>query len=143
MGSNSAEGFRYPLEGEPSVLYSRSVLSKPYRLRKYRDFSRVYQKGKRSRTDCLAICVYPRSPQTESEPTRIGIAVGQKVSKRAVVRNLIKRRIRAACRQLLPQLKPGRDIVIVARAASTHCEYHEFLQQLKQLFTSAEILHGY
>ena len=119
------------------------MLAKPYRLRKYRDFSRVYQKGKRSRTNCLAICVYQRSPQTITEPTRIGITVGQKVSKRAVIRNLVKRRIRAACRHLLPQLKPGRDVVIVARAASTHCEYHEFLQQLKQLFTNAEMLHGY
>lgn len=123
------------------------MLAKPHRLRKFRDFSRVYKKGSRIRTDCFAICVYQRSPQEEAsaEPnyTRIGITVGYKVSKKAVVRNRVKRRIRAACQHLLPQLLPGRDVVITARSAAAQCDYSEFLQQLKQLFTNAEILHGH
>ncbi len=79
----------------------------------------------------------------EASPVRIGVTVGQKVSKKAVVRNRVKRRIRAACRRLLPELKPGQDVVITAGSAATQCDYSEFLQQLKQLFTNAEILHGY
>jgi ribonuclease P protein component len=36
--------------------------------------------------------------------TRIGISISTKVSKRAVIRNRIKRQIRAAFRSLLPQI---------------------------------------
>ena len=122
------------------------MLAKPYRLRKFRDFSRVYRKGTRHQTTCFMICVYERLPQagsTEPDLTRIGITVGYKVSKKAVIRNRVKRRIRAACRHFLPEILPGRDVVITARSAAAQCDYSEFLQQLKQLFTNAEILHGH
>ena len=125
-----------------------AVLAKPYRLRDFRDFSRVYKQGTRHRSPCLTLCVYDRLAQSsdvtpELSFIRIGVTVGYKVSKRAVIRNRIKRRIRAACRHLLPDLIPGKDVVITARSASIQCDYSEFLQQLKQLFTNAEMLHGH
>ena len=92
----------------------------------------------------LGVRVYRRPlPMSPGSQTRIGISVSQKVSKRAVVRNRIKRQLRAACRQLLPQLQPGWDVVIVVRAAALQCDYHQFLQQLEQLLTDAGMLHGY
>ncbi|MCM1984788.1 ribonuclease P protein component [Lyngbya confervoides] len=116
------------------------MLAKANRLRRFRDFSHVYKHGKRFRADGLALCTCERADG--AQPTRIGIAVGAKVSKRAVVRNRIKRRLRSACRSYLPSLSPGQDLVIVARSAATQCDYSEFLRQLKQLFTNAELLHG-
>lgn len=76
-------------------------------------------------------------------PTRIGISVSQKVSKRAVVRNRIKRQIRAALRQFLSHLSPGWQLVIVVKPNATQCDYEEFLQELEQLLTNAEVLNGY
>ncbi|MEO0374205.1 MAG: ribonuclease P protein component [Cyanobacteria bacterium P01_A01_bin.17] len=55
----------------------------------------------------------------------------------------MKRQLRAACSQLLPQIEPGRDLVLVVRSTALKCSYQQFLQQLKQLFTQAEILHGH
>jgi ribonuclease P protein component len=76
-------------------------------------------------------------------PTQIGISISQKVSKRAVVRNRIKRRLKAAFRQLLPALAPGWWLVVIVRPEAIQCEYPEFLQELKQLLADTEVFHGY
>lgn len=73
-------------------------------------------------------------------PTKVGISISQKVSKRAVVRNRIKRQLKAILRQFLPQISPGWQIVIVVRPSATQCDYQQFLQELKQLLRSAEVI---
>jgi ribonuclease P protein component len=47
--------------------------------------------------------------------TRIGIAVGLKFSKKAVVRNRAKRQIREIAREELKSIKNGLDIVVMIR----------------------------
>ncbi|GAB4474314.1 MAG: hypothetical protein OHK0037_35140 [Elainellaceae cyanobacterium] len=80
-----------------------------------------------------------RSPQ----PTRIGITVSTKVSKRAVVRNRIKRRIRAALRDLLPGFATDWMIVVIVQPVAVKCNYKEILQELKQLLIEAEVFDGH
>jgi ribonuclease P protein component len=80
---------------------------------------------------------------SNSQPTRIGISISQKVSKRAVDRNRIKRQIRAALQEYLPDLKTGWRIVIVVRPTAIQCDYQQFLQELKQLLIEAEVVNGY
>jgi ribonuclease P protein component len=77
-----------------------------------------------------------------AEPSTIGISISLKVSKRAVVRNRIKRRIRAAIQSFLPHISSGWRIVIVVKTSATECAYEQFLQELKQLLTSAEVING-
>jgi ribonuclease P protein component len=79
----------------------------------------------------------------EPVPTCIGISIGLKVSKRAVIRNRIKRQIRSAMQELLPQISEGWQIVIVVKPNATECGYGQFLQELKQLLISAEVFNGY
>jgi ribonuclease P protein component len=76
-------------------------------------------------------------------PLKVGIAVSQKVSKRAVARNRIKRQLKAAMRHLLPRLRSGFWIVINVRPGATQCEYREFLRQLEELLAKLEVMHGY
>jgi len=57
--------------------------------------------------------------------TRVGFAIGVKVAKRAVVRNLLKRRLREIFRKLLPTVAPGYDLVVMARPGSTELEFDE------------------
>jgi len=119
------------------------MLATPHRLRKHNDFVTVYRQGSRQSTKFLALRAYKSDANRAHSSVRIGFSISQKVSKRAVIRNRIKRRLRAACRQLLPELQPGWDIVIVARAEAVQCDYLQFLQQLRKLFADAEILDGY
>jgi len=129
------------------------MLPKVSRLRHCRDFSIVYQKGIRKNTSHLALRALRHQQSTElpqdrdnlepHRPTRIGISISKKVSKGAVVRNRIKRQIRAALRQILPCISKGWDIVIVVKPTAQECNYDEFLQQLEKLLAQAEVLHGY
>ena len=45
--------------------------------------------------------------------SRFGLMVGLKVSKKAVVRNKLKRQIRSIISQELPLIKEGKDVVII------------------------------
>jgi ribonuclease P protein component len=75
--------------------------------------------------------------------TRFGISISQKVSKKAVIRNRIKRQIRSAIRELLPHLSPGWKVVIVVRPSAVECKYEHFLRELKQLLVKAKIVNGH
>jgi ribonuclease P protein component len=79
----------------------------------------------------------------EVMPTRIGISISQKVSKRAVIRNRIKRQIRAAIRQMLPCIAPGWRLVVVVRPIAVECDYGQILRELEQLLAEAEVLNGH
>ena len=120
-------------------------LPKPHRLRRRQDFQKVYQQGKRHQQLHLTLRSL-RQPlaATENLPaTRFGISVSQKVSKKAVVRNLLKRQVKAALRQLLPQIANGWSVVIGVRPSAQGCEYVEILRELEQLLAAAEVLDGH
>ncbi|CAD5948845.1 Ribonuclease P protein component [Planktothrix tepida] len=128
------------------------MLPKINRLRHPKDFKAVYSKGLHRKTPHLTLRALRGQPyRTEKNltnsasvhPTRMGISISQKVSKRAVVRNRIKRQIRAAWHQFLPQVSPGWDVVIVVKPTADQCNYAEILQELKQLLVEAEVLNGY
>jgi len=133
------------------------ALPQPNRLRHWRDFQVVYQKGIRRSGRYLTLrCLRQRtsagntategtlrSREESKLPTRIGISISQKVSKKAVVRNRIKRQIRAILRQLLPRISPGWQVVVGVRPGAQECEYGQFLRELEQLLAEAEVLNGH
>ena len=85
------------------------MLPVTHRLRQKQDFQRVFRRGRlvRGRTLFLKICLSARVK------TRIGIVVSNKIAAKAVARNLLKRRLRAAFLGLLPEIKDGFDLVAV------------------------------
>ena len=121
-------------------------LSKKNRLRNWRDFRAVYSQGIRRNSPHLilrGLLTTNSDRQSSIEPTRLGISISQKVSKKAVVRNRIKRQIRGAFRELLPLVCPGWKIVIVVRSQAIKCKYEHFLRELEQLLKEAKIIDGY
>jgi ribonuclease P protein component len=121
------------------------VLPQHNRLRRSREFSQVYQKGRKAVSAHLIVRVWsaPKDPSDAVPTPRIGIVVSQKVHRRAVVRNRLKRRVRSGISTLLPRLKPNLWVVINLRPEAVQCEYGEFLRELEQLFTKLEVLHGH
>ena len=116
------------------------------RLKRRQDFSAVYQGGIRRSTAHLTLRAlnkqghFNHSSHSSALPSQVGISVSQKVSKRAVVRNRIKRQIRAALRELLPRFSGGWQLVIVVRPAALECDYYQILRELEQLLADAEVL---
>ncbi len=130
------------------------TLPQPNRLKRRREFQAVYHKGFRRSGRYLTLRGLPIviSPKDSTQgmpinegkpPTQIGISISQKVSKKAVVRNRIKRQIRAIFRQLLSRLSPGWQLVVVVRPGAEACEYGHFLRELEQLLVETEVLNGH
>ncbi|MBF2009132.1 ribonuclease P protein component [Chlorogloeopsis fritschii PCC 9212] len=120
------------------------ALPKAYRLKSRHDFQAVFRGGIRRHGSYLTL----RALQLSSAliaPTQIGISVSTKVSKRAVVRNRLKRQIAAALHQLLPKISPGWRLVVIVKpgAAESKCVTQQFLQELEQLLAQAEVLNGH
>ena len=126
------------------------ALPKAYRLKSRQDFQAVFREGIRRHSSHFTLRAL--KPPLSTEPsldtappaTKIGIAISTKVSKRAVVRNKIKRQMTAALYQLLPELVTGWRLVLIVKTttAESECQTHKFLQELKQLLTHTEVLNG-
>ncbi|MBE9232942.1 ribonuclease P protein component [Cuspidothrix issatschenkoi LEGE 03284] len=127
------------------------ALPKAYRLKSRQDFQAVFREGIRRHSSHFTVrALKPAlSPETSSPTalpvTKIGIAISTKVSKRAVVRNKIKRQMTAALHQLLPKLAPGWRLVLIVKPTTTEtvCQTHKFLQELEQLLARTEVLNGH
>lgn len=116
------------------------------RLKHRNEFRAVYKKGQRYSGKYLILRTFRVASSVKGEatlpPTQIGISISQKVSKKAVVRNRIKRQIRAIMRTLLSQLPAGWKIVVIVKPQAQECNYKDFLRELRQLLIHSEVLHG-
>ena len=83
-------------------------------------FRRLYTKGKSSVQP--AVVLYCR--KNGARTNRLGLTVGTKVGK-AVVRNRVRRRLREICRLHASELRPGTDMIVVARGRSVNAAYRE------------------
>ena len=98
------------------------------RLHSQREYQRVFQHGTKQVSAAFVLYVLP----TVGPRARLGLAVSKRVGG-AVVRNRIKRRIRAFFRQHKPQLRTPCDIVVVARRGAAQAPYAEYVRQLTML----------
>jgi len=86
-----------------------------HRLKKNVEFQRTYRNGSYIATKALVAYVKPNN----LKETRIGITVSKKYGK-SVKRNRIRRLIIESYRLLKDKVKPGYDIVFVARKPGTY-----------------------
>lgn len=91
-------------------------------------FRRLYRKGTRSATPCLALYSRPNGRQEN----RLGLTTGAKLG-HAVVRNKLRRRLRAIYRIHEAELKPGFDLVVVCRSASVSASYQRLERDFLKL----------
>ncbi|MGQ9901972.1 MAG: ribonuclease P protein component [Fimbriimonadales bacterium] len=104
------------------------MLPRTGRLRKKRDFERVYQQGQRVSMESFTMYVYARG---DDAPTRMGFVVGRRFGTH-VARNRVKRRLRAAARALWAQLPHGYDLVCVARPPAANAPIDALRDQLQR-----------
>ena len=84
------------------------MFSKNNRLKKKKEFERVFKKGQSIKKDLLLF----KYIENGLESPRIGIVISKKTCARASERNLVKRRIREIIKQQINNIK-NLDIVIV------------------------------
>ena len=119
-------------------------LQKAHRLNKRQDYRTVYEQGIRRYSPYLTLIAFLQDRSTVSVcPTMFGISISKKVSKKAVVRNRIKRQIKGAIRANLKAIAPGWKVVIVVKPKAIECKYEHFLRELEELLKQIKIINGY
>ncbi len=104
-------------------------------LKQNHEFRRLYNKGKRAVSPCLA--VYCR--KTGRPQSRLGITTGVKLGN-AVKRNFARRRIRELYRIHEGELIPGCDLVVVARTRLLFVRWRELERDFLRLMKKLELL---
>jgi ribonuclease P protein component len=108
-------------------------MKRQQRLRSATDFKRVRQHAARGLPHpLLVLYVAPN----DLHLTRVGITVSGRVGK-AVDRNRVRRRLRAALDARLSDLESGHDLVLVARPPSTAATWDDLCQALDRLLSRA------
>ena len=99
------------------------------------DFRRSYARGK-SYVSPLVV-VYALKNRTKN--VRVGITTSKKVGN-AVQRNRSRRVIREAFRALAPRVRPGFDLVLVARGKTPYVKSTDVRRQLERQLQAAGLL---
>lgn len=111
------------------------MLPKKYRLTKKDDFDEIHRKGRFFGERFIAI----KSLKNNLSYPRFGFLVGIKVSKKATVRNRVKRRIRESVRLKLDEIKPGFDIIVLTKPEIANKEYSEIDEAIQKIFKKGRL----
>ena len=108
-------------------------MKRDQRLRSPADFRRVRELARRGSAHPLLVLY---AVPNDVGRTRVGITVSGRVGS-AVVRNRVRRRLRAALDERFPQLPAGADVVLVARTSSAQATYAELCAALDSVIHRA------
>ena len=108
-------------------------MKEPRSLTNRAQYALVYRQGKVWANNLLVMKAMPNSLSL----SRYGFSVTKKVGK-AVQRNRLKRLLREIMR--LKSLRPGWDIVFIARPVAANTDYHLLEGAVTRLLTQAQLL---
>ena len=89
---------------------------------------------------CACQFIFLKILKNNLNDSRFGFIVSNKISKKAVERNKIKRRLRDIVRRSLSETKSGYDIIIEAKPGIEKLGYNEMKAGLLGLFKKAGLL---
>ena len=98
------------------------------RVRKRKDYSRIYKNGARLYSENFLVLIHPNEEGTR----RLGITVGKRIGN-SVKRNRIKRLLREFFRLHKDSLPAGADIVITVRKDVSARSLQEITRELESL----------
>lgn len=102
------------------------MLNKRNRLTKQKEVEAVFKKGKGAYNKYLGVKIF----KNDLGVNRAAIIIGTKVSKKAVTRNKIKRRIAHILRDEFPDFKASYDMVVVVLPPTVNLDFQELRQYL-------------
>lgn len=114
------------------------MLNKINRLTKEKDFENLFKNGQAFHSQLFNLKIV----RNKLNNTRFGFIISKKVSKKAVERNKIKRRLREVIRKEIEQIKNGYDAVIIVKNNQEVIkkEYLQIKNEVDNLIKKAKIL---
>ncbi|NQV90636.1 ribonuclease P protein component [Candidatus Uhrbacteria bacterium] len=112
------------------------MLPSEYRLRHEKDIKTLFARGK----SVFGIWVGMKFRKNGLETSRFAVVVGTKVSKKAVVRNRLKRQVRAIIHDRLTVITPGYDVLLFMKKEILEKDFKEIEGQVLQSLKKAKLL---
>lgn len=112
------------------------MLAKKHRLIKKEDREEVFRSGARAGGQSLSLW----AKKTTNAFPRVSFIVGHKVAKKAVMRNRVKRQLRASFGRHTKQIRAGLDIIVVPTPEIIHKKFSDIHEEVTRLLTKAHII---
>ncbi len=112
------------------------MLKKELRIRKQKDFDNIFSKGAYFSEKFLVLKVV----ENDLEASRFGFIVSNKISKKAVERNRIKRLLREAVRLKQNKIKLGFDAVFIFRGKEVKKSFKDIDAIVEKLLKRSGLL---
>ncbi len=113
------------------------MITKVHRLLRIHKFEEIFREGKRAMTPFFVVYIRENGLSI----SRFSIVVSLKISKKAVERNRIKRRIRAFLHTTIPTIKKGSDVIIrVNSSVVALLPYRDVERELIQVLKKAQLI---
>ena len=122
-------------EGKESPFKSENVLPKRFRLTKS-EFQAVRKRGRLLSGKLMAVLIIQYSVfSIQYSYPKAGLIVSRRLSPKAVVRNRLKRRLRAALQRILPEIPANIHLVVLPNHRSLDASVEELESELRSLLT--------
>jgi len=111
------------------------MLPREYKLKRDNDFKKVFKQGKYQSGKFIRI----RFLKNNLEVSRFAFVIGLKISKKAVIRNKLRRQMEEIVRLNFENLKKGFDLVFLPEIQGINKNYQEIEKELINLFKQIKI----
>jgi len=111
------------------------MLLKINRIKKKKDFENVFKKSKSFKNNLFIFKV----AKNNTRSNRFGFVVSQKVSKKATLRNKVRRRLMEIIGKI-KNIKAGVDVVLIALPGIEKKDFSEIKTALDEMFIRAELI---
>jgi len=112
------------------------MLPRENRLKKEEDFKKVFKKGRGFTNDLFVLKVI----KNNLDISRFAFVISKKISKKATIRNRIKRRLDNVIRADLPKIKKGWDGIIIVLPGAEIKDFKEIEEDINQLLEKARLI---
>lgn len=111
------------------------MLPQKNRLRKKKEIDNVFKNGKGFKEDFLILKI----KKNRLKNSRFAFIVSRKVSKKANVRNKIRRRLRELVKFKIKRTEEGTDVILIAVPGLEEKDFWEVEETVNKLFNKAKI----
>jgi ribonuclease P protein component len=112
------------------------VLARTHRVVRAEDYRGTVRRGRRITSSHLVAYLRKRG---DDAPVRFGFIVSKAVGN-AVTRNRVRRRLKAACFELLKDLEPGSDIVVRALPGAAQADWATLLHDVRRALERGTVM---
>ncbi len=112
------------------------MIAKDIRISRKKDFDIILKSKSKFYSNNFVL----RFSENELSKSRFCVVVSKKISKRAVDRNRIRRRIYEAIRLNYDKIKPGFDFMILTKLSVLKLNYHEIEKDILYIFKKSGVM---